>query len=445
MIFRLLSLHKTLSIIGMFVALLWGGSGMLHPLASWFAHRGAAGVVAPRYLCADGNGMLDGVAQGNRHAPGFARIDIACLEGTSVAFIQAVSGGITATTIDGSDADQLVTSYACRLAALYRNGEKSEIQPNCKSVELVTEFSGSYPEVNRLLPVWRVELDEESYFVDVRSGRLAAINGPFHRALTTGFRSLHTLAFLNSAPQLKLAALLLLQLTFTLLVISGVVLLLFKRKGRRAPLRRRLHRVLGGFMALPLLSLSISGMIHAAAPSLLAPLAVAPQELTAAPNFSWVNITDYQRIAIIPTSTDSPIVVVQNGNVSTCFEENHAPSVDENCARRLVTRTSAGSLKESEPAKLVTKFDHEYGFIWKRLPVWRLPLNDDQGVIFIDVPEGVIAQLLTPASHTEGYVFHIFHKLGALPLGPAGKHIAALIIGLITILLALSGLRLSWR
>lgn len=56
----------------------------------------------------------------------------------------------------------------------------------------------------------------------------------------------------------------------------------------------------------------------------------------------------------------------------------------------------------------VTGFTDEYGFAYKRLPVWRVAAGDD--VLFIEAKTGVVAAQINPVKQAEGWVFSRLHK-----------------------------------
>lgn len=58
----------------------------------------------------------------------------------------------------------------------------------------------------------------------------------------------------------------------------------------------------------------------------------------------------------------------------------------------------------------VTRFDGEYGFVFKRLPVWRVAFVRGVGV-FVDPDDGAIAAVTDPADRAEQWFFAHIHKL----------------------------------
>ena len=63
-----------------------------------------------------------------------------------------------------------------------------------------------------------------------------------------------------------------------------------------------------------------------------------------------------------------------------------------------------------DDVKMVTEFGPEYGFAFKRLPVYRIPLAN-RVTVFVDPADGAIAAVIDNADRAEGWVFGYIHKL----------------------------------
>jgi hypothetical protein len=109
-------------------------------------------------------------------------------------------------------------------------------------------------------------------------------------------------------------------------------------------------------------------------------------------------------------------------------------------AKRVVAGTVIGD------ATMVTEFDSEYGFAFKRLPVQRLPFSDGVNV-FIDPADGEIAAVIDAADRTEGWIFGYIHKLDWLVpfTGTDMRDAIAMTLAILLAGVALLGLTLNWR
>jgi len=93
----------------------------------------------------------------------------------------------------------------------------------------------------------------------------------------------------------------------------------------------------------------------------------------------------------------------------------------------------------------VTRFGPDYDFRNKRLPVWRIAIDNDQAdVLFVDVASGVLVDRVNSASRIEGYSFSFLHKWNFLtaPIGRENRDALIVFVLTLALLLALLGVRL---
>ncbi|MFM2041823.1 MAG: hypothetical protein RLY86_399 [Pseudomonadota bacterium] len=109
---------------------------------------------------------------------------------------------------------------------------------------------------------------------------------------------------------------------------------------------------------------------------------------------------------------------------------------DSGLALRLASTALGRPLPADTPVTLVTRFSDEYGFLNKRLPVWRiLPAGEDGPRLFIDTEEAVVAAHVTGADLLRDQVFDLLHKwrfldgLGQVPRDIILMVFAALLAG----------------
>jgi hypothetical protein len=116
------------------------------------------------------------------------------------------------------------------------------------------------------------------------------------------------------------------------------------------------------------------------------------------------------------------------------------PATDEARARAI-----AQAPLDSE-VSIVTRFGDGYGFINKRLPVWRV--DAPNGPVFVDVREGLIAGAIqeTWLTRMEGWTFDNLHKWEFLnPLGRRNRDYATMTATAIIILTSLLGFMILLR
>jgi hypothetical protein len=321
--------------------------------------------------------------------------------------------------------------HAEALARHYADLADTEIS----STRLITAFSTTYPSVNRLLPVWEVRFDTPdglTLYVDPGMDRLAAVTNDQRRVMLSVFQNVHTLKFLESFEPLRLALIFSLIGTVVATTVFGAVML-WRARGRDL---YRVHTVLA-WIALPLVMMfTTSGLFHLivtnnlspTAPPSAAPFAVAslPAPPSAAPGITADHL-----------AATAGGWRIEAGGSGFYLDPD---TTDQSRAQDL-----AGA-DETAPVTLVTRFGGDYGFINKRLPVWRVERTD--GPIFVDVREGLIAGAhhADPVKALEGWSFDNLHKWEFLNLiGRRNRDYATMAATAIIILTAGFGIALLLR
>ncbi|MBO9617548.1 MAG: hypothetical protein J7539_00820 [Niabella sp.] len=87
------------------------------------------------------------------------------------------------------------------------------------------------------------------------------------------------------------------------------------------------------------------------------------------------------------------------------------PGGDSLYARYLAQLLNQNKTAAITAVSLVIKFTDEYGFINKRLPVWKIQYNTkDHERLYIDTKAGVLATKVNDGDIAEGYSFALLHK-----------------------------------
>ena len=107
-----------------------------------------------------------------------------------------------------------------------------------------------------------------------------------------------------------------------------------------------------------------------------------------------------------------------------------------------------GTAPPAGPATLVQAFTAEYGFLFKRLPVWRIEQRDARHTaLFIDTDSERLSAQVDDADRFKGNLFALAHKWEWVSPW-AGKNVRDALTTLFAALLivvALIGLSLRWR
>lgn len=471
--------HQRIAMVAGVAALLWGLTGLSHPLMVWSSPRPAAFASSPEPFM-----LTDALAPGS--VMGLHDIERAA----TIRAVAAPSGDHALWLI--RESDRSPTRYfdsrsglelagedqrrAERLARHFAGDEDSAIS----SADYLTAFTPDYPEVNRLLPVWRIAFDRSDglvAYIDSAGGRLATLDNALRHAFLFTFSNIHTLAFLPKGAEparILLIGLLIGSLWAAALLALGLLLLL--RNGRRRG-ARRWHRLLGYAAVIPALMFSTSGLyhlLHAADVSMPEPdapaRAIAAKDIARLPPLSGGSLAALialdagdgavWRIDLAGDAADAPAMTADphahhrgdappapTGDGPTLWLEaaSGAPLVGgaENLVRRIAAEQAGMEAGRIATISRVDGFTAEYGFINKRLPVWRVAFADPEAPrLFIDPVDGVIAGRAGNADLREGVVFNALHKWRWLD-GIGNRNRDLVIMGFVALILIVT--LLGWR
>lgn len=333
--------------------------------------------------------------------------------------------------------------------------EKSEI--NAAKMEYLTAFDESYPWVNRLLPVYRITLDDAEHTtltVHTETGALADINNDWKRTLQTVFQQLHTFRWLEPLPATRIVLMLFFLSSLLATVLAGGVLLYNMPKRKIPNQKRRLHRRIAHIIWIPLFGFVASGMYHLLYSELntetrglrlLAPLKLAdatafanaalPQQALYAINLIQMPDQLLLRASLAPATTQghahhgasntdahaqrtARFDGINKEQGAMYFDARTGATADINdeqvaCALAAnFLHASAALIARSEK---ITRFSPDYDFRNKRLPVWRVDFNTaEQDSVYIDVASGVLVDTANNKARAESYSFSFLHKWNML-------------------------------
>lgn len=493
--------HLRLAWVAALAACLWGLSGILHPVLVWTMPQPAerrpppavldlAGVPPPATaLSAAG---LEPVAE-LRASGALGRPHYAVrLEDSAVRrWFDAATGAELA------DGDRL------RAEALARHFSGERDAP-VRLVEPVAAFDDDYPAVNRLLPVWRVAFDRPdglTAYVDTGGDRLATLTDDRKRVLQALFRTVHTMSFLRGWSEAgRTLVVALLVGSVLAMAVLGVGLLVLLRRRKRLSGARGWHRGLAYAAALPALAFTVSGLwqvLHGLsaedAPARPRPLALDIAALTVdpaalgpdlPPGHAVTGLTVVRgaaerpllRLELAPPRGDAAAGHGPHGAHGAHGAHAHpggpapataeaffrgmalsgpaiyvdaatgAPATDDAALARHLALAATGlpetAILSADP---VTRFTDEYGFLHKRLPVWRIAVDAPGNPrIFVDTRDAVVAATVTDADLLAATVFDWLHKgKWAEPLGRVPRDVVLIL--LVLAILAATGVGVVLR
>ncbi|KJS09649.1 MAG: hypothetical protein VR73_01535 [Gammaproteobacteria bacterium BRH_c0] len=433
--------HRLLGWSGGIALIIFGLSGLTHPLMTWFGPQQAAFFPPQGQFAGEDIAAIPAVLGAN----GVAQAQLVKVTPTA-------RGNLLQITLDnginrryfsldnGAELPEFDRSQAEWLARYYTGLADTPI----RSMALQTTFDNAYPSVNRLLPVWRVAFETDdnlTAFVHTELNALASLTNNTKTLQQTVFQALHTWNWLDSLEPARVLIVLLLVGSLAILCLTGMVMVLIMPR-RKLRGTRRWHRALAWGIWLPLLAFSISGLyhlLHNAGDSGPAGLAYGPainlanqKNDTAATD--WIDGREAQPLNSItllsgpdgqilyrlgmpsgkphqavdhharfngtPTENPPRLIDAASGSISSLS--------DQELARFAATRHLGISAEDISASAIVTGFGPEYDFRNKRLPVWRV--DHAQGTAFIDPANGALVDHVSRADGYEGLSFSHLHK-----------------------------------
>jgi hypothetical protein len=449
---RLLSFHRWVGLIAGLGMMAWGISGPLHPLMSRLQPQPSAQALPEQQMVLTPARSAASVLQ----QQGLSRIgDLHLVRLNHRLYWQVSLPGqaerLYLDSIDGALLKNGDRHYAEWLARYYLNDWRSPV----RKIELLEKFTQEYNGINRLLPVYRVHFnraDGMRAYVQTDGGRLGTLVDDTKGALTAAFRTLHTWSFLNPWRELKL---LMVAFLIPALLASLTGIWLFVRKNgqtARQPLRR-IHRVLGLAVSLTTLTFAVSGGYHLIH-SKLRPAAIKVPEA----QFSVAELAgafpagqSVQALGLARIDDKAYYRLTMAGNDSAIRYVDPRtgealPMGDERYARYLAGLHSGLPADKISSVRLVTAFNDEYGFIFKRLPVYRVAYNTPQAdVYFVETSSGKLASRLSQADRREGWFFAYIHKWAFAGGAPEVRDLLLALFALGNALVAATGFLLFWK
>lgn len=344
-----------------------------------------------------------------------------------------------------------------------------------ESIAFQTQFDGTYPWVNRLLPVYRVTFDTPdklTAFIYTELGALASLTNTNKNRLKTLFQALHTWHWLDGFAHARVVLMLILLGSLIGMAITGVAMVM-RMANRTMPRVRTWHRWISIIIWFPILAFSASGtyhlLQHAYSTHPLGVRLVHPMVLTRdrwGHDVTWLNqyeavqvngislvehnnrllyrlsaphprsdqaVSRQRRYDGTPIEASAQYVDALQGRLTTL--------TDADVAQSLVQRYMGISSADGIETTRVTRFGATYDFRNKRLPVWQVTLNNsDNTMVFVDPATGILVDQNTARDRYERYAFSMLHKWHFLQswLGRMGRDIV--IMGVLLMAMVATGL-----
>jgi len=476
--------HRRLGIITCCGILLWGISGISHPIMSHFQPRPASFMPPQQAMHLEESIFPDSLLTMQKiHR--FLRLNVISLEGTPYFRVAEFAdkparyfNALTAAELP--EGDRL---YAKMLASHYTGLPMASIS----STQFITAFSDDYHAVNQLLPVWRVEFAGDQHlrtFIDTDQARLSALVDDTRMTLTKVFRFGHNWSFLDGFPCLQVSVMAVTIAVALFSACSGLYLYVSRRRHAKSRFAgkpvHRWHRRMGLVVAISTLMFASSGLLHL----IVSYTQAMHKETTAYPTTLTSQLSAESWHLVMHTALNKLDLTSFNGTpywlsqaqgrkaqVAALAQEEHhhgahqaatetpsgvmlvnASNADTGQADMMVLAGEQAASYANLPASdiigtsLVTQFGGEYGFLFKRLPVVRVQFKGEGNPrYFIETSTGVLAAKVTDGDALEGWIFAYVHKWNFADGNKTLRDIAVAMFALGNVIVALMGLYLFTR
>ncbi|MEI6946429.1 PepSY domain-containing protein [Paraflavisolibacter sp. H34] len=316
--------------------------------------------------------------------------------------------------------------------------KKANAKNKVAGVVRVEQFSSEYKYVNRLLPVYKVNFERADglrVYVETTTDRFAYAVDDQRAVFDRLFSLFHTWSWLEGAGKGKYGVMVLL-LTATLLTTLMGLYIFFTTKAKPAkgnPVvnARRNHRWTSVLASLFTILFAFSGAFHAwekiGEKEQVKPYTPAFTP-AAALDLDW----DRLQAAVDGPITDVRLARIADKSYWQVFtpkiskggtppppgavyvdQENYSvyPGGERAYAAFLASRYSGRLPGDSIALTPVTKFEGEYGFVNKRLPVWKVAYaGNGNERYYVETGTGQLATRVEDSDLAEGYSFALLHK-----------------------------------
>lgn len=495
-----LQMHGWLASVAVIALVMWGVSGLLHPLMSTFGVQQAVFAPPVRPLNLQGvHPVRDTLLAAGIEQAAAVRVVVSASEDLLQVTEAADAPRRYFRLSDGSELLEHDAVHAVFLAQHYLALPEAPI----RRVVHVTAFSDAYPAVNRLLPVYRVEFeraDDLTAYVYTETNALAAVTDRTKVRMQQAFQWFHTWSWLpRQVEPVRVTLMGLMCASLLAMALSGVVMLVRIRRPQRAPGVRGWHRVAAYAMVVPMLLFSFSGLFHLLQNAWDVPvrnLTLSPplqvRALAFAPEKSWSTLTAGMNVNTfsvvlgpsgevlyrlgLARGAGKPVERSGGAGVGGAAEvsmdarlpstpgairqarfdgiQPTGPAVylrasngelwtpgDRALAAHLGERFTGVGSEAVRSMSLVTRFGPGYDFRNKRLPVWQIdyaaPID---ATVFVDTATGVLADKTADRAKPERFSFSFLHKWNFLfPLGRNLQN-AVVSVAVVAMLFASAGL-----
>lgn len=477
--------HKWAGLVVCVPIMLWALSGLLHPTLRLTKPVLATEKYSQLPLTTESM-MLGPEMVLSKHAiTDIKNIRVVSIQAQHYYRVNLVDGSIA--YFDTQSGERLVDGerrYAEYMARHYL-GDQNTVTAR---IEPVNEFNDEYLPINRFLPVWRVDFarnDGLRLYVDTESSRLASSVDNLQAELLWWFGVLHNWNFLEQGNWLRIGIFLIAMLAMFTIGVTGMVLygLRYQCMKKAANDKSRsgvayFHRSIGLLISLSTLMFSFSGGVHVwhkltpddrhthCIEDLFSVNELATgieQAILTSRQQGGVGAVSMVRLANEPYyrlvhGADKHADMNHSGHGKAGNDSNKWPAItyvhsqdgtvlagaESLYAQQLAHRISGMDKNQISTVQPVTRFNQEYGFIDRRLPVVRVDYNTaGNPVYYVDPATGRLAAMVDDGHRFEKFVFQMFHKWRfADNLGKNGRDAVIAVFILLNVMVTILGVSL---
>ena len=430
---KLYEWHRKLAIIALIPVLMWTSSGIMHPIMSNFKPELATKFLRPSPIDASEIEVsLDSALQLNAITT-IQNFRIVEFKKHNYYQIQ-LPEQFELVYLDVSNGKKLTNGdrlYAEYLARSFAGDQESPIA----DIGVQEEFTTEYARIFRFLPAYRVAFDRPDglrLFVETKSSRLGTAVNNSRATFSWLFAQLHNWDFLNFNAVFRISFILVLVAitlfsALTGMVVYSVLWKSLKTGNIKAESVRKYHRTLGIIVSFALLLFGVSAAFH------IFPK-YTPDNRAAFGNHQVYKTTDLEFSLQEVLNKTSQFGKVVNASLITMNGENllqvhvlskrgtkiHYLNLKDNqwmkdgdqlYARYLANKFSGYSESQISSVNLITKFAGEYGFVNKRLPVYKVQYQETGNPrYYVETSTGLLGAKVNDKLAISGFMFGYFHK-----------------------------------
>ncbi|MGB0526084.1 MAG: hypothetical protein ACPGJS_24090, partial [Flammeovirgaceae bacterium] len=433
---KLYAWHRKLAIIALIPVLMWTISGIMHPMMSNFKPDLAKKFIRPQEIPVerltvdlDSALQLNGIQEMTNFRvvsfDGNTFFQVKLPNQDELVYLNCQNGHVLA---NGDE------QYAVYLAREFAGDQNSAVA----GITVQHDFSIEYARIFRLKPAYRVAFKRDDglrVFVETRSSRLGTAVNDSRAAFSWIFAQLHNWHFLNFNEYVRISVILVFVLICFAAASSGIIVygLLGKKKGNGL---RKYHRSIGIVVSFALLLFGVSAAFHIvpkyqpderdqfhndqrySLANLNLELVEVMQRARALGKITNLSLarmdgTDYLQVAIVVNRA-------KQLHYFDLAKQTWLKNGDEQYAAYLANKFSGYEANQLESITPITKFGGEYGFVNKRLPVFKVQYQvANHERLYVETATGKLGAKVTDSQAFAGFMFGYFHKYHFLDF--AGK------------------------